>query len=808
MTSYPSVKDTTSTFLVINGITPIDSALFLRYSSAILAIESELGVNPSGVYSDVRQRLDSIDGYTSKGGFLPTGTIYQHLEYSGTSWDAVDNITLPENSGDERIITLATPTIGSTNLGIYTPISSGTMNSGDITIYTGTAGREGGYAGNLFIGCSSSFSDSAYYNSRNGVKYNGAIEIIAGGQSASNSIAGSIYMESGSGYGLNSKGGNFYLKPGSANTQNDLGKLLICAADLYGQPAFTNKYYPIYVRTDNVDGYYPGIRYNNLSDVWEFKNDGYTENQWIPIGTGTGSGASLPSGSIYQHLEYDGSNWVSVNDITLPSTTSATERTISVPIGNLIIKSGTTPSGASRAGYLYLQASDGYTYPLNATKGGGFGLQSGEGGASSGSGNAGNGGSTEFYASRGGNCTGSGNAGTGGDLYSEAGRGGNSVNGTAGDGGVIDIFSGAGGVSSGIGNGGDAGYYMVETGSGGSAVSGDGGNGGEITLKSSGGGNSDTGSAGDGGALLFEAGVGGNVFGGIAGDGGLVSISSGNAGFDNITGGGGLAGNIEIEAGSTGTHYSTYNDAGCIIISAGNHWGYDGYAGHVQIHGGRAYTTSKGGDLSLFPGEANIEQNIGKILIESGAYYDDLPDPTLTNKYSIYAKTSNIDGYFPGIRFEGNLNKWQYKNNNEPESAWHDLIQTASASNSIIDITWQGSVSDGYLIYTDKYSFGPYLKIANLAKADNYLYSNVIGAAYSETDKVIINGVHSIYCETSAVPGNILYLSPNNYGMATTTVPTLSNNCITIIGKCFSEKSSGIGLCDVLLDIKEPILLE
>ena len=422
MTSYPSVKDTTSTFLVINGITPIDSALFLRYSSAILAIESELGVNPSGVYSDVRQRLDSIDGYTSKGGFLPTGTIYQHLEYSGTSWDAVDNITLPENSGDERIITLATPTIGSTNLGIYTPISSGTMNSGDITIYTGTAGREGGYAGNLFIGCLSSFSDSAYYNSRNGVKYNGAIEIIAGGQSASNSIAGSIYMESGSGYGLNSKGGNFYLKPGSANTQNDLGKLLICAADLYGQPAFTNKYYPIYVRTDNVDGYYPGIRYNNLSDVWEFKNDGYTENQWIPIGTGTGS--------------------------------------------------------------------------------------------------------------------------------------------------------------------------------------------------------------------------------------------------------------------------------------------------------------------------------------------------------------------------------------------------STSSSNSIIDITWQGSVSDGYLVYADKYSSNPYLKIANLAKANNYLYSNVIGAAYSETDKVIINGVHSVYCETSTVPGNILYLSPNNSGMTTTTVPTLSTNCITIIGKCFSEKSSGIGLCDVLLDIKEPILLE
>ena len=88
------------------------------------------------------------------------------------------------------------------------------------------------------------------------------------------------------------------------------------------------------------------------------------------------------------------------------------------------------------------------------------------------------------------------------------------------------------------------------------------------------------------------------------------------------------------------------------------------------------------------------------------------------------------------------------------------------------------------------------------------MYSNVIGAAYSEAHKVITNGVYSIYCETSTEPGNILYLSPNNYGMATTTVPTLSNNCITIIGKCFSTKTAGIGTCDVFLDIKEPILLE
>ena len=418
MTSYPVVKDTTSTFLVINGITPIDSALFLRYSSAILAIETELGVNPSGIYSDVRQRLDAIDGYGGRsGGVLPVGSIYQHLEYSGTSWDAVDNITLPENSGDEVVISIASPTIECTTLTITTPYASGSINSGDVYINTG--GSEASYAGNIFL--YTGISNSQGWSS-DGILYNGTIEISPGNQNASNSKGGSINLVSGYGIGLDTEGGDIYLNPGAANTQNDLGKLLICAAKLIGQPAYTNKYYPVYVKTNNADGYYPGLRYNKLSDVWEFKNDGYTENQWIPIGTGTGS--------------------------------------------------------------------------------------------------------------------------------------------------------------------------------------------------------------------------------------------------------------------------------------------------------------------------------------------------------------------------------------------------STSSSNSIIDITWQGSVSDGYLVYVDKYSSGPYLKIANLAKANNYLYSNVIGSAYSETNKVITNGVHSVYCETSTIPGNILYLSPNNYGMTTTTVPTIQDNCITIIGKCFSQKSSGIGLCSVLLDIKEPILLE
>ena len=63
MTVYPNSKDTTATFAVINGVTVIDSAFFAKFSSAILAIENELGKNPSGVYTDVVSRLNALDAY-------------------------------------------------------------------------------------------------------------------------------------------------------------------------------------------------------------------------------------------------------------------------------------------------------------------------------------------------------------------------------------------------------------------------------------------------------------------------------------------------------------------------------------------------------------------------------------------------------------------------------------------------------------------------------------------------------------------------------------------------------------------------
>ena len=60
-TLYPNAKDTVTYIQVIDNSTILDNAFFAKISSAILAIENELGIKPAGIYSDVRQRLDAME---------------------------------------------------------------------------------------------------------------------------------------------------------------------------------------------------------------------------------------------------------------------------------------------------------------------------------------------------------------------------------------------------------------------------------------------------------------------------------------------------------------------------------------------------------------------------------------------------------------------------------------------------------------------------------------------------------------------------------------------------------------------------
>lgn len=64
MTKYPSQIDTSATLpLVVDNSSPIGGDTINRLRNAIVAVEKELGVKPSGTYTTVRARLDAMDAF-------------------------------------------------------------------------------------------------------------------------------------------------------------------------------------------------------------------------------------------------------------------------------------------------------------------------------------------------------------------------------------------------------------------------------------------------------------------------------------------------------------------------------------------------------------------------------------------------------------------------------------------------------------------------------------------------------------------------------------------------------------------------
>jgi hypothetical protein len=59
--TYPFDKTNPLTFTVIDGVTAVDTILFRKFSDAIIRLEDELGLKPSGTYATVRARLDAME---------------------------------------------------------------------------------------------------------------------------------------------------------------------------------------------------------------------------------------------------------------------------------------------------------------------------------------------------------------------------------------------------------------------------------------------------------------------------------------------------------------------------------------------------------------------------------------------------------------------------------------------------------------------------------------------------------------------------------------------------------------------------
>jgi hypothetical protein len=63
MPKYPAQIDNSQSLpTAIDNLTPVQGSIFNKLRDAVLAVESELGVKPSGSYTTVRSRLDTLEG--------------------------------------------------------------------------------------------------------------------------------------------------------------------------------------------------------------------------------------------------------------------------------------------------------------------------------------------------------------------------------------------------------------------------------------------------------------------------------------------------------------------------------------------------------------------------------------------------------------------------------------------------------------------------------------------------------------------------------------------------------------------------
>lgn len=135
-------------------------------------------------------------------------------------------------------------------------------------------------------------------------------------------------------------------------------------------------------------------------------------------------------------------------------------------------------------------------------------------------------------------------------------------------------------------------------------------------------------------------------------------------------------------------------------------------------------------------------------------------------------------------------------------------LENPNDSNKELLLIWNGTVADGYAVYSASLGAPNYTYIGRLAKSNSYSTSKVVGIA-TTTNRVRLIGTYSVWCETTAEPGDSLYLSKNNNGMVTTVAPIVSGGALEVVGIAAARKTSVVpGRVLMTIKISEPILLE
>lgn len=99
--NYPDKIDTTTELpKATDNVTPVKAELFNRLRDAIIAVENELGVQPSSTYSTVKARLDALEKGLDIGAIVVPGTV-----------TVKDNGTTVDNAATLNIVGLAATSV-------------------------------------------------------------------------------------------------------------------------------------------------------------------------------------------------------------------------------------------------------------------------------------------------------------------------------------------------------------------------------------------------------------------------------------------------------------------------------------------------------------------------------------------------------------------------------------------------------------------------------------------------------------------------------------------------------------------------
>lgn len=133
-TKYPTQIDTTTELPVyVNDVTPIDEVALNRLREAILALETELGVKPSGAQSTVKDRFTEIENLINNVIAPPAGSgnyIFTSIKTT-TYTAAVGDLVRCDPSGGGFIVNLPTA-VGNLNTGLV--VKNVTSSTNTITI--------------------------------------------------------------------------------------------------------------------------------------------------------------------------------------------------------------------------------------------------------------------------------------------------------------------------------------------------------------------------------------------------------------------------------------------------------------------------------------------------------------------------------------------------------------------------------------------------------------------------------------------------------------------------------------------------